>query len=159
MISVLLLCLSATAASTHDVADVESASPVRADDAPIGTRPSRDRLYFDVDEAGTVWVRGRTYKASFSKESATYIPFLGSKAPRNFPVSLRVDSLTIGGEAFAFDAAAPAVRDGAIVEYARGAFRERYVLTPDSVEQTFVFDDLPRRGEVVVSLAVTSELE
>jgi len=156
---VFLLCLSATAASTQQAVDVRDVSPVRAGDAPIGTRPTRDRLHFDVDEAGTVWVRGRTYKASFSKESASYVPFLGSKAPRNFPVSMRVDSVTIGGDAFAFDSAAPAVRDGAIVEYARGAFRERYVLTPDSIEQTFVFDDLPRLGEVVVSLAVTTELE
>jgi len=127
-------------------------------DSAQATRFDRDRLYFDVDASGTVWVRGRTYKAAFSSDSASYVPFLGSRAPRNFPVDLRIDAVTIGGEALAFDASVPAVRRGDTIEYARGPFVERYVLTPDSVEQTFVFDELPRRGEVVVALRIVSEL-
>jgi hypothetical protein len=117
-----------------------------------------DRLYFDVDPHGTVWVRGRTYKASFSSSGAAYVPFLGSKAPRNFPLALQAESVTVGGSPVAFDASAPAVRVGDVVEYDRGAFRERYILELDSVEQTFVFDELPTRGEIAVTIGVQSEL-
>ncbi len=133
--------------------DAQASPPIRA------AQPDRDRLYFDVDAEGTVWVRGRTYKASFSESAATYIPFLGSDAPRNYPVSMRLDALTIAGSSIPFDSRTPAVRDGNTIEYARGGFRERYELTPDSIEQTFVFDELPRRGEIVVTIDVTSELQ
>ncbi len=118
----------------------------------------RDRLHFDVDAEGTVWVRGRTYKASFSQREATYVPFLGSKAPRNFPVALRVESVTVGGAPIAFDADARAVRAGDTIEYDRGSFRERYLLAPDSVEQTFVFEELRARGEIALTVAVDTEL-
>ncbi len=159
MIAALFVCLSAAAGRMPEVFDTGNASLLRSVDSASSTSLWRDKLFFDIDASGTVWVRGRTYKASFSKDAATYIPFFGSNAPRNYPVALRVESVTIDGETLAFDTAVPAVREGAIVEYARGAFRERYVLTPDSVEQTFVFDELPRRGEIVVSLDVTSELD
>src|SRR5690349_10431277 len=61
-------------------------------------RPDHERLYYDTAADGTVWVRGKTFKASFGPDGATYVPFLGSQAPRNFPVSLRVNSVTIGSE-------------------------------------------------------------
>ncbi len=145
-------------------ADATEAAPTPATTAPRRVDPARalqadrDRLFFDVAADGTVWVRGRTYKASFSRDAATYVPFLGSRAPRNFPVEMRVSSVTIAGAELAFDAAAPAMRRGDSIEYARGPFVERYVLTPDSVEQTFVFDDLPRRGEIVVALGIASDM-
>ena len=37
-----------------------------------------------------LWIRGDTYKASFGTEGATYVPFLGSRAPKDYPVLLRV---------------------------------------------------------------------
>ncbi|MCY2959003.1 MAG: hypothetical protein NTY35_02470 [Planctomycetota bacterium] len=115
-------------------------------------------LHVDTTSAGEVWVRGQTYKAQFRADAARYVPFLGSHAPRNYPLELRVESVTIGGEPLAFDAVAPAVRDGDSIVYERGPFRERYLLAPDSVEQTFEFDDLPRRGEIVIRLAVETDL-
>jgi hypothetical protein len=117
-----------------------------------------DHVAFDVDARGALWARGRTYKASFSRSGATYVPFLGSRAPRNFPVALHVESATVAGSAIVFDADATAVRTGDTIEYDRGAFREVFRLTPDSLEQTFVFDDLPARGEIDVSVSVDTEL-
>lgn len=145
-------------ADATDVAPTPATTAPRRVDAAGALQADRDRLFCDVAADGTVWVRGRTYKASFSRDAATYVPFLGSRAPRNFPVEMRVSSVTIAGEELAFDAAAPAVRRGDSIEYARGPFVERYVLTPDSVEQTFVFDELPRRGEIVVALGIASDM-
>jgi hypothetical protein len=114
---------------------------------------------YDVDAAGTQWVRGATYKASFGASGATYIPFLGSRAPRNYPVTMRVQSITTGGAPIAFDTQAPAVRDGATVAFDRGSVVEQYLIQRDGVEQQFVFDALPSRGEIVVTLGVETELE
>src|SRR5688572_29761009 len=137
-----------------------AAPPARELSAPTrATRSDHSRLYFDVDTDGTQWVRGRTYKASFAADAATYVPFLGSNAPRNFPVGFHVESVTIGGEPIAFDPSVPAVRRGDTIEYARGPFVERYQLSVDSIEQSFVFEALPRQGEIVVTVGVDSELE
>ena len=76
-----------------------------------------ERLDFDVDTAGTIWVRGRTYKASFGAGHATYIPYFGSRAPRNYPLELTLSAVTVGGETLAFDADAPAVRNGDTIEF------------------------------------------
>ncbi|MCY2959573.1 MAG: hypothetical protein NTY35_05345 [Planctomycetota bacterium] len=112
----------------------------------------------DVDEHGTPWVRGRTYKASFGPEGATFVPFLGERAPRNFPVRFSVTSVTSGGSAVPFASSVPARRADDIVTFARGTFEEQYVVAADSLEQRFVFDTLPSRGEIVVSIDVQSEL-
>lgn len=133
--------------------------------APLVSAPIRGSIdgaardvSIDVDVHGTTWVRGRTYKASFSAERAQYVPFLGSRAPRNYPIALDVESVTIGGVALEFDRDVAPVRRGDAIEYERGPFRERWILSSDGVEQTFEFDELPRRGEIVVELAVATEL-
>ncbi len=120
--------------------------------------PDRDRVDVDVLADGTIWVRGRTYKASFCGGGASYVPFLGSDAPRNFPLDLSVARVSVGGAELTFDADAPAVLEpgGTSIAFDRGSFTERYLLTIDSVEQTFVFDELPQRGEIVVSIGVES---
>jgi hypothetical protein len=118
----------------------------------------RDRVDVDVLADGTVWVRGREYKASFARDGVAYIPFLGSDAPRNYPLDLAVEAVSIAGVELAFRTdAAPSV-DGSSVVFDRGSFQERYVLTPDGIEQTFVFDDLPRRGEIAITIDARSEL-
>jgi hypothetical protein len=150
-------------ARAFDVAPLPPAPPRAAPAAgpahAHALAPDHDRLYFDTAADGTVWVRGKTFKASFGTAGATYVPFLGSHAPRNFPLALRVDGVTIGGIDVAFDGAVQAVLDGTTVSYQRGPFVEKYLLTPTSVEQTFEFDELAQRGEIVVSLDVDSELE
>jgi len=149
-------------ALAHPVsADTPAASFADAIQARSLASRDLDRLDVDILADGTIWVRGRTYKASFGREAARYVPFLGSDAPRNFPVDLRVERVSIGGVDCAFDADAQAVLDagGASISFDRCSFVERYLLTPDGIEQTFVFDTLPREGDVVVTVGVESEFE
>jgi hypothetical protein len=118
---------------------------------------------FDVGEDGTQWVLGATYKAGFGptgagSTGATYVPFLGSRAPRNFPVTMRITSITAGGAPIGFDARAPAEREGATIAFDRGSVVEQYLIARDGMEQRFVFETLPARGEIVVTLGIETEL-
>lgn len=112
----------------------------------------------DVDGAGTLWVHGGTYKASFDAEGATYIPFLGSRAPQNFPLTFSLLDATLGGEPLATARDAAPRFEGHAAVYERGSFVERYETRFGAMEQLFVFDTLPAAGELAVRLAVTTEL-
>ncbi|MBK7642294.1 MAG: hypothetical protein IPJ19_04480 [Planctomycetes bacterium] len=116
------------------------------------------RVHWDASNAGTLWARAEGYKASFDASGATYIPFLGSDAPQNYPVHFRLSSIRAGGEALGFDAEALPVRQGESVVYERGLLREVYQMSADGVEQTFVFDQHAFSGDLVVRLALDSEL-
>ena len=122
-------------------------------------RIPHDRLYSCVQADGSPQVRGGTYKAEFTPEGASYIPFLGSAARENHPLGFRLSSIRSGGAPVAFDAGAQAVQDGDRVRYERGSVAEVYDLGLDSVEQSFVFEALPSAGELVLRLAVESTLE
>ncbi len=106
----------------------------------------------------SLWIRGDTYKASFGAEGATYIPFLGSRAPRNHPVHLRVDRLAVGGAALGFDRAASPIEGKERFDFDRGAFVESYLVLPDGLEQTFRFDRLEGRGDLELAISVESDL-
>jgi hypothetical protein len=69
-----------------------------------------------------------------------------------------LSEITAGGAALAFDAGArPAHHDGRVV-FDRGSVDEVYVVEPGSIEQQFVLESVPTRGEVVVRLAVETAL-
>ncbi len=128
---------------------------------PAGVMESlgRSLLIDDVGD-GTIWAAGPRWKASFGADGFTYIPFLGSDAPRNFPVHLALESVTVGGAPLAFDRTTVATRSGeSSVTLDRSGVREVYHLDEASVEQTFVFDELPRSGEIVLRMRVDTELE
>ena len=118
-----------------------------------------DRLYSSAQPDGSPQVRGSRYKAEFTREGASYVPFLGSAARANHPLRLRLESIRSGGEAVSFDADVPATQSGDSVRYARGGVTERYDLALDSIEQSFVFDALPSRGELVVRLGAQTDLQ
>ena len=117
----------------------------------------RSKVLFDTEADGTVWACGRAWKASFGPDGFTYIPFLGSDAPQNYPVCLQLHSVTIGDTPMAFGEGEVATREGRTVTRDRGSLREVYHVRDDGVEQTFVFDSLPGTGEIVVRLEVESE--
>ena len=123
-----------------------------------GAEDVRGHFQIDTPGDGRVWVFGGTYKASFGAEGATYIPALGSAAPRNFPVTFRMDTVTSGGEALGFEREVAPTLDGEAVVFHRGALRERYDVALGRVEQSFEFDSLPSEGALVVELDVESEL-
>jgi hypothetical protein len=108
---------------------------------------------------GTIWARGEHYKASFGANGASYVPVLGKRQAHNVPHALSPDVVTLGGENICFERAAAPVREGDHVAIDRGAFTEAYDLTPQSVEQTFVFTSLPGTGDLVLHIPVASEFE
>lgn len=155
---------SAVEAQAPDaVAAAESALALSAatEAAPVSLPPGLidwSRVQFDEPGDGRVWARARTYKAGFGTEGATYIPFLGSRAPRNFPVHVGLVATNATN-----DDAELAVRDlvrrGNTVVLDRGAFREVWHLGLTSAEQTFEFDARPTSsGDFTVRLALETEL-
>jgi hypothetical protein len=122
-------------------------------------RPSLDRVHHDVDSNGVLWARGRAYKASFGDHGATYIPFFGSDAPRNFPVTFSLGSATQGGSHIEFAQHADARRDSDRITLDRGAIREVYDITVDGVEQSFDLDQHAADGELELRIGYESELE
>lgn len=123
-------------------------------DAPIS-----DELLFDTPRAGELWVRGSTYKAGFGTDGAVFVPFLGSHAPRNFPLAFALEEVLIGEQALTLNADSSWQRAGSQVSRDRGALVELYTFTEDSVEQAFRFDVLPAAGELVLRVRVDTELQ
>ena len=112
---------------------------------------------YDVAADGSIWVRGRTYKAHFAADGFTYIPYLGGNARRNFPITFSIDAIEVAG--VAMELAQPTIsRDGDRVTIDRGGVVETYQLTADSIEQLFVFAEKPAAGEARIHLNVQSEL-
>jgi hypothetical protein len=116
------------------------------------------RTYFDEVD-GTIWARGDDFKASFSDDGVSFIPFLGSSAPRNFPVTMRVEHVTVGTTQL--DLAKPnrARREGERITFDHGSMVEIYEVAPTHVEQLFRFDRPHGSGDLVVRLTVDTELE
>jgi hypothetical protein len=138
----------------------DGSKPTSDDTAPRFGSSSAARAHFQLDTAsdGDLWAFGGSYKARFGRDGASYIPFLGSDAPRSFPVTFSLEQVTSGGDTLAFDhEVAPAFQGDAAI-YHRGALVERYDLALGRVEQSFVFEALPSAGELVVVVDVTSEL-
>lgn len=134
-------------------------------DGPVVQQILNDRMagvdpnavYWSAAADGRTWAGGATYKASFGADGFTYVPFLGSKAPRNFPVQFTIAAVKAGGADVAFAREVAPVRTGDRIVFDRGAVREIYEVRARGIEQTFeVAGALP--GDVVVELAVASEL-
>jgi hypothetical protein len=106
---------------------------------------------------GALWARGKSYKASFSAQGLTYVPFLGSQAPRDFGLRLSLSGVEAGGSALALASQPQAQREGDVVSLARGPLTEVYRLAPESVEQQFVLAGKPGEGDLALHIAVESE--
>lgn len=137
-----------------------SATALHAQDTPPdfpSILPVRSEILHDEDN-GSHWALGRTYKAHFGPDGATYIPFLGADVPRNFPVRMTVAGNRLGAAQVGLEA--PVVeRDAERISIDRGAVRAEYILTPQFVEQLFVIDERPQgEGDLIVQLDVESEL-
>ncbi len=115
-------------------------------------------MLYDEPGDGRLWARGEHYKASFGPEGAVFYAGFGPRAPSSAPHVLSPDRVTSGGIALEFAHARGATRMGDRVEFDRGSFREAYELAPGSLEQLFVFDTLPSRGDLVLHIPVASEL-
>ena len=47
------------------------------------------RVFWDEPGDGAIWARGRNYKASFDERGATFIPYMGFDAPRNYRFGIK----------------------------------------------------------------------
>ncbi len=140
---------------------VDSPAPVKDFEASTrGDRraPPLDRLYYTTQEDGTIWVTAKTYKASFGTQGATFIPFLGSRAPRSFPLAMSLDSSTVDGHAIPLQPAAAPVRDGDRITIDRGLIQEVYELGLESMEQTFVVTERLASGDLKFLVHLQSEM-
>lgn len=115
------------------------------------------------DADGALWIRGTSYKARADSNGLTYIPFLGSSAPRTWPVRFALTEVTVGGRAIPL-MHGDVARSGTRVTIDRGSVVVRYDLESNSVEQSFVVagvagtaGDLVLRVALVTDLTVTSE--
>jgi hypothetical protein len=130
---------------------------------PEATDAIRPRLdpgvvYHQVAPDGSLWAHGATYKASFGPGGASYIPFLGSAAPTTYPVTFRLTGAEVGGTPILVETGSNATREGDTIRFDRGGLEESYVLEPASMEQVFVFGELPLRGDLVVRMDVQTTL-
>ncbi len=114
------------------------------------------RVWFDEPGDGALWARGRHWKMSFDGFGATYIASFGPHLPSQ-ELRFTPERVTLGGAPLAFERGARVRRSAECVELERGSFVEAYRLAHDSVEQLFVFHELPRRGELVLELSVAGE--
>jgi hypothetical protein len=148
-----LALVSATAAAQNQAQ--HTSLPVTLREA---ARADHRSMAYDAPGDGSLWARGASYKACFDAAGAAYLPAFGARAPHDMPQHLSPDSVTIGGAPIAFERGVGASRAGDRVTFERGAFEENYDLSPDSVEQTFVFRSLPKAGDLVLHIPVASEL-
>jgi hypothetical protein len=121
------------------------------------TRHAIDRVFSNTSADGTIWARGRTYKASFDASGVTFVPFFGARAPRNYPLELVTRSVSVGETSVAVGSALP-VKIGDTIAFDRGSFVERWQLGVEGIEQQFVFESLPTIGDLVVRVGAETEL-
>lgn len=159
------LALLAFALAPQTSVSASHDAPALADEAIRQDLSSRLKLSKDrtevefVEQRGALWARGKSYKASADERGFTFIPFLGSKASRNWPVGFEVQAATLDSGA-ELELTAPKVsRHGNTLVIDRGAVTARYVMGLDEVEQTFVLEGLAgSTSDFVLDLDVTTDL-
>lgn len=112
----------------------------------------------DRDGEGTLWALGTTWKMRFGSDRTVYHPRFGERAPRTPSLDVTLAGATVGGTSLPLvRGAASDLVDGR-VHYDRGAFVETWVLTPTTVEQTFVLAAPLGPGELVLEFGSGSDL-
>ncbi|MCP5024129.1 MAG: hypothetical protein GY930_20470 [bacterium] len=122
----------------------------------LGSTIGKHMLY--DQQNGVQWAMGADYKASASSTGFSYMPFLGSEAPKTYEFKLRLSSATLGGEAIALDKGAVVERRGDRMTLDRGPIDVFYDLSTTSVEQSFELEAFGVDAELVLDIAVDSEL-
>ncbi|MBK8975000.1 MAG: hypothetical protein IPM29_03670 [Planctomycetes bacterium] len=116
-------------------------------------------ILFDTPAEGTLIVAAASYKAEFTAGAARFVPFLGSAAARDWPLGLHLGEVTIAGEPLPLRAVPDPTRLEHVVTFDHGSVAVRYHARAEGLEQSFVFDDLPRRGELKIRLDVDTDLQ
>jgi len=149
---VLAASMAALTVSTSLVAQVPQGEP---------TNYQRGAALRATEDGG--YAIGSAYRATLSASGLEFTPALGANAPRTMPWQYQVQSVTRGG---AQVRSAQTLSNGRVsiegerfeVDHGQGMI-ERYDVLEQGVEQSFVFDKLPGRGDLVVRGTVTTEFE
>lgn len=117
-----------------------------------------DTVVTDVAADGTVWALGANWKMRVGHDGATFFPKLGERAPRHLPLVFGAPLVTAGGISLPLtESRASLGANSATID--RGVVDEVYEFAVSAVEQRFVIEALPNRGEVRVRIPVTTDLE
>ncbi len=157
LFSTLLAATSVAQPSDTDTPPPAVTARAQADALAVQTGQDATVLY-DQPGDGRLWARGRSWKASFGTDGATYFPRVGADQ-KSFAHTLSPESVTVGGQPLAFEPSVSAARDGDRVSLDRGSFVETYDLAASSVEQSFVFSALPRAGDLVLKIQGSSDIQ
>lgn len=111
-----------------------------------------------VQHGEDVWMRGPAFKACASKSGFTFIPFLGSQAPRSYPVKFQLEAATLGTRALVLDPEASVRREGQRFVLDRGPVDVIYEVGGRQVEQLFALDVAGAVGDLVLDVRVKSDL-
>ncbi|HLQ36606.1 MAG TPA: hypothetical protein VK348_02305, partial [Planctomycetota bacterium] len=115
-------------------------------------------LAFDQPEAnGPLWAKGANFKASFDNQGWQFIGQPQATAPTLQPIHFRLAGAQAGDKPLAIATAVPSRKDHR-VEWQHGTVLESLDVTSHGVEQTFTFAQLPNRDELVIDLAVATDL-
>ncbi|MEM6569230.1 MAG: hypothetical protein AAF957_12510 [Planctomycetota bacterium] len=147
------------------VGAIESAPDRHEPALPMGSiermiaESMHDRVHFDVDLRGDHWARGARYKARAGADGFDFIPALGSHVERNHPVRMWLESVSRGGEPMLLEGAATVRREGHRFVLDRGPVEVRYDVALESVEQSFALDVPEGSGDLVVRIAIETDLD
>lgn len=147
-----------TATPDSLAAALDSAEEAEALAPALVGRPEPHSSLLYQTEGDALWVRGRGYKASASADGFTFHPFLGITAERGYPLGFRLAQVTSGGVDVALEARGEVSREGDRFVIDRGVVDARYDLALDFVEQSFTIEEGALSGELVLELALDTEL-
>ncbi|MBK8976808.1 MAG: hypothetical protein IPM29_12895 [Planctomycetes bacterium] len=157
MLSAVHLRAVAAALAVSSGAATLAQAPARA--ARLDTRAMLDAVAALARDAGGLAGFGRDYAVRFDADGITYTPALGRRAPAPQRLAIRLGSLHRGDLALPIATGAEPRLDGRLARYQRSpSITECYEVRADGVEQTFVFTELPGRGDLVVRCQLAGEL-
>ncbi|MCA8950672.1 MAG: hypothetical protein KDE27_14315 [Planctomycetes bacterium] len=134
-------------------------APALTAQRPLQRADDPDVVRFQTEGAG-IRTGGRAYRARFDVGGVEFTPALGAKAEHAMPLRFELESIRRGGALVLEAGPATPLATGQTVDYHRGnGVTERYDVRGDGVEQSFVFDQLAGRGDLVVRGRVATALQ
>lgn len=126
---------------------------------PSSLAPTPTAVVFDrPDPDGALWALGANWKASFDGKGFEFLPYFGSAAPRNFPLRVELVGATVGATPLELQVGEVEWRGGS-VHTRRGGLVEVVDTALASLEQSWVFAELPQRAAVAVEVRLAGEFE
>ncbi|MEO6596332.1 MAG: hypothetical protein ABIP94_16405 [Planctomycetota bacterium] len=116
-----------------------------------------DFVAFDEPGDGPIWAVANNFKVAFEAFGWRFIPRPAPDSTELHQVAFRLESVTVDGSELSLGAPRR-TRSDRHVAYAYGTVVEALDVRGVGVEQSFVIDHLPRRGELVLELATTTSL-